>query len=123
MGFLSGRRAADRDAEIRQDLVVGLHTVTEINHAIRYADTKAGALAAVQALIVTILVTKPDHALPPLAVAACLGAVLMSAVLLALGQFPRLSGHPRATATSRIGFPTLAAMALDDVVATPSLKA
>jgi pycsar effector protein len=113
-----------RTEALRQDLSVGLHTVTEFNQSIRYADTKAGALAAVQALAVTVLAARRDSAsadrLAIILFGVCLLGVLTSAALLAVGQTPRLIAGAR---PSRISFPSLAGMTPDDVTAPPSLAA
>jgi hypothetical protein len=108
---------------LRQDLLIGLHTVTEINQSIRYADTKAGALAAVQALAVTVLANRraagASELVPTVVFTVGLTLVLASAALLVAGQVPRLS-RPAARG-SRIAFPTLATMPAPDVLTTPSL--
>ncbi|MEU8235353.1 Pycsar system effector family protein [Actinoplanes sp. NPDC048967] len=107
---------------LQQDLSIGLHTVTEINQSIRYADTKAGALAAVQALAVTVLANRraagTADLVPMVVFTVGLGLVLASAGLLVAGQVPRLS-RPTA-AGSRIAFPALATMSALDVLTTPS---
>lgn len=108
-----------RISRTTQDLTIGLHTVTEFNHSIRYADTKAGALAAVQALALTVLTARRDTA-PTLLFLACLAGLLISATLLAAGQTPRLG---RTTAPTRNAFPSLSVMPTADVLAPPSLKA
>jgi len=112
-------------AAVRQDLSVGLHTVTEFNQSIRYADTKAGALAAVQTLAVTILATRREAGIAGLAPAVTFAVglllVLVSAALLAAGQFPRLSNSPAAGVRSRIAFPALATMQPIDVLSPPPL--
>ncbi len=118
------RTAAADTVAVQQDMAVGLHTVTEINQSIRYADTKAGALAAVQALAVTVLAAKRDAATGHLAVTVlfliCLAAVLTSAVLLAAGQSPRLFSARPPTA-SRVAFPSLVSLPAPEVVRTPPL--
>jgi hypothetical protein len=38
------------DNDLQHDLSLALHTITETSQAIRFADTKAGALAGVQTL-------------------------------------------------------------------------
>jgi hypothetical protein len=118
------RRGRAQLAEARrQDLSVGLHTVTEINQSIRYADTKAGALAAVQALAVTVLASHrtagTTDLFPTAMFTLCLFLVLTSAALLVAGQFPRLSD--KTAIKSRIAFPALAVMPPLDVLTTPSL--
>ncbi|MFI5496339.1 Pycsar system effector family protein [Actinoplanes sp. NPDC051859] len=103
---------------LSQDIAVGLHTVTEINQSIRYADTKAAGLATVQALAVTVLAAKRDSAggIPLVIVGSlCLCGVLVSVLLLAAGQVPRLTSSGRG-AGSRIAFPALAALPLDEVL-------
>lgn len=119
------RKQRDIEAS-RQDLTVGLHAVTEINHAIRYADTKAAALAAVLALGVTVLAARRGDAAGLVSNALfgfSLGATLMSAALLAIGQAPRLrSGRP-AEKPNRIAFPALAAMSRAEVLTLPLLAA
>lgn len=120
----TSRSGSSTDMEIQQDMTVGLHTVSEINQSIRYADTKAGALAAVQALSVTVLAAKrdavPGHLVVTVLFLVCVAAVLVSAGLLAAGQSPRLfSGRP--PAASRIAFPSLVSMPAADVVRAPSL--
>ena len=115
---------APADIDLRQDLAVGLHAVTEFNQSIRYADTKAAGLAAVQALAVTVLAAKrdavPDEPVALVLFLICLGAVLTSAFLLAAGQSPRMSGKRR-SGGSRIAFPALAELPLDEILRTPSL--
>lgn len=106
---------------------MGLHAVTEINQSIRYADTKAAALAAVQALAVTVLAARRDTGSGDLLTAvlytACLLGVLISAVLLAAGQTPRLRSATPAERPNRIAFPSLVTMRRVDVITTPTLKA
>ncbi|WP_127500571.1 Pycsar system effector family protein [Actinoplanes solisilvae] len=112
-----------RDVEAaRQDLTVGMHAITEINHAIRYADTKAAALAAVLALGVTVLAGRRGDAvglLPNALLSVCLCATLVSAALLAVGQAPRLRGVRSARRPNRIAFPSLAAMDWAEVSTLP----
>ncbi|RSM48019.1 hypothetical protein DMB66_47155 [Actinoplanes sp. ATCC 53533] len=114
---------AYRAEALRQDLSIGLHTVTEINQSIRYADTKAGALAAVQALAVTVLANRSAAGTADLAPALlfALGLVLVmaSAALLVAGQFPRLSN--KTAPGSRNAFPALAMMPPLSVQTAPSL--
>jgi hypothetical protein len=112
-----------RDIEAaRQDLAVGLHAITEINHTIRYADTKAAALAAVLALGVTVLAARRGDvtSLPSVVLfGLCLSATLTSATLLAIGQAPRLrSGRP-AEGPNRVAFPALAAMGRAELLTLP----
>jgi hypothetical protein len=109
-----------RISRTRQDLSIGLHTVTEFNHSIRYADTKAGALAALQALALTVLTARRDAATgaPALLFLACLAGILISAALLAAGQAPRMG---RTTASSRNAFPSLSAMPSVEVLTPPTL--
>lgn len=118
------QQSNSRQAEaLRQDLTVGLHTVTEINQSIRYADTKAGALAAVQALSVTVLLNRSAAGTaslaPTLFFTLGLLLVLLSATLLVAGQVPRLSR--KTAAGCRTAFPALAAMATPEVLIAPSL--
>jgi hypothetical protein len=107
-----------------RDLTLGLHAVTEFNQSIRYADTKAGALAAVQALVVTVLAARRDGTgslLSSALLTGCLAAVLISAVLLARGQTPRLRGPRSDRPANRLAFPSLSAMPPADVLQPPSL--
>jgi hypothetical protein len=118
-------RAAARSKPINDDVAVGLHTVSEFNQTIRYADTKAAALAAAQALTVTVLTSRRDLAghsagsavLFALVVA---GAVVSTAMLTA-GQAPRLvtaSGDR----PNRLAFPTAAEMGRAELLATPTAR-
>jgi hypothetical protein len=109
----------------RQDLAIGLHTVTEFNQSIRYADTKAGGLAAVQALALTVLAARRDSASGATALlfVACLLGILVSAALLAVGQAPRLGRAGLTTAPTRNAFPSLSVMPQADVLAPPPLAA
>jgi hypothetical protein len=114
-------RCASADS-LSQDLAVGLHTVTEINQSIRYADTKAAGLATVQALTVTVIAARRDGAGSVLTLVVgvlCLCGVLVSALLLAAGQVPRIPGGRR-SGSSRIAFPVLAELPLDEVLRRPS---
>ena len=117
--------AAGDDGFLREDLTLGLHAVTEFNQTIRYADTKAGALAAVQALAVTVLAAKRDSGtstlLSTLILTGCLVSVLVSAMLLARGQVPRLYGARPGGRPSRIAFPSLASMTTAEVLQAPPL--
>jgi hypothetical protein len=114
----------DRPAELRQDLTLGLHAVTEFNQSIRFADTKAAALAALQALAITVLSTDGpaarNHLLPVALFGACLLGVLTSALLLAMSQAPRVTRHP-ARKRGRVSFPRLSAMPLAEVLRVPNL--
>ena len=118
-------KAQDIDV-IRQDLSVGLHTVTEFNQSIRYADTKAGAMAAVQALALTVLAARRDAGATDLPSAllflAGLVGILVSAVLLAAGQMPRRVKNGGPVARSRIAFPSLSAMPIADILPPPPLS-
>src|SRR5687768_11529301 len=112
MSYLRQAKHTD-DSAIRQDLSVGLHTVAEINQTIRFADTKAGALAAVQALTVSVLIGKRDmtdgHWLTVLAVQVWIAAILLSACLLAAGQAARLVEDGTLPGI-RAAFPSLSAL-------------
>jgi hypothetical protein len=123
----ASREPEHRAEAARHNLTVGLHAVTEFNQSIRYADTKAGALAAIQALAVTVLTARHDAAtggpLPALLFTVCLLGVLVSAVLLAAGQAPRLSGGETPVDPNRLAFPSLAKMRRADVLALPSPRA
>jgi hypothetical protein len=117
---------AGNDAALRHDLALGLHAVTEFNKSIRYADTKAGALAAVQALAVTVLTAKRDNGngtgnLLTRLLLGCLVSVLVSATLLAWGQAPRLFSPRPGAGASRIAFPSLASMPTAEVLQAPPL--
>jgi hypothetical protein len=118
---------AHRGDAVRHNLAVGLHAVTEINHTIRYADTKSAALAGIQALTVTVLVARRDSGtdgpVPIVLFAACLLCVLVSAGLLAAGQAPRLTSGRPSEGPNRIAFPSLATMRRADLLTTPTLKA
>ena len=111
------------DADLQQDLSLALHTITETSQSIRFADTKAGALAGIQALMVTVLAARhgAGHGLAvQLLHTACLFGVLVSALLLAAGQMPRLfenSDH-----RSRVSFPALGRMRSDQLRRVPSLE-
>jgi hypothetical protein len=111
---------------LQQDVSIGLYAVTEFNQSIRYADTKAGALAALQALATTVLAAKRDAELNNLGATllflGCLVAVVISATLLAAGQSPRLFSGRRPESASRIAFPSLAAMQETEVLRAPPLK-
>ena len=119
------RRKVCSAEALRQDLSIGLHTVTEINQSIRYADTKAGALAAVQALTVTVLAARRDVVPGDLTLTllflACLLGVLVSATLLAAGQAPRLFSGVRPLSKSRLAFPSLSTMPAEDALTPPPL--
>src|SRR3954465_2234128 len=97
-----------KENDLGLDLTLALHTITETNQSIRFADTKAGALAGIQALMVTVLAARHDTGTDPavqLLHAACMLGVLISALLLAAGQVPRVfeqQGRP-----NRISFPAL----------------
>jgi hypothetical protein len=122
-GHMTTPRTRRKPADsLSQDLAVGLHTVTEINQSIRYADTKAAGLATVQALAVTVIAAKRDGAGSVLTVVVgilCLGGVLISFLLLAAGQVPRMS-EGRRCGGSRIAFPVLAELPLDELLRRPS---
>lgn len=119
----SQRGTAHRAEALRQDLSIGLHTITEINQSIRYADTKAGALAAVQALAVSVVAGRRTAGTVDLAPTALftLGLVLVmtSAALLVAGQLPRLPN--KTVPGSRNAFPALATMPPLSVLTAPSL--
>lgn len=108
--------------DLRHDLSLALHTITEINQSIRFADTKAGALAGIQALMVTVLAARhdADHGTAiQLLQAVCLLGVLVSAMLLAAGQAPRMfesKGH-----SNRVSFPALVRMRADQLLEVPPL--
>jgi hypothetical protein len=118
--------SAHRTEAARQSLTIGLHAVTEFNQTIRYADTKSAALAAVQALAVTVLAARGDAGtgglLPTVLFTACLLGVLLSAAFVAAGQMPRLSGGAAAEGPNRLAFPSLATMERDRIITTPPLK-
>ncbi len=126
-GRFAGRMTNPRTPRVSadslsQDLAVGLHTVTEINQSIRYADTKAAGFATVQALVVTVIAARRDGAGSGVALVVgvlCLCGVLTSALLLAAGQVPRMTGGRR-SGGSRIAFPALAELPLDEVLRRPS---
>jgi hypothetical protein len=105
------------------DLSLALHTITETNQSIRFADTKAGALAGIQALMVTVLAARRDNG-PDSAVqvlhAACLLGVLVSALLLAAGQVPRVFEHHGRP--NRISFAALVRMGADQLLEVPTLE-
>jgi hypothetical protein len=111
------------DNDLRHDLSLALHTITETNQAIRFADTKAGALAGIQALMVTILASHHDAGngmAMQLLHGACLLGVLASALLLAAGQAPRLVEHRRRP--NRVSFPALVRMGADQLLQVPPLE-
>jgi len=109
--------------DLQHDLSLALHTITETNQSIRFADTKAGALAAIQALMVTVLAarhgTGHDTAVQLLH-AVCLFGVLVSALLLAAGQAPRLLESP--DPPNRASFPALVRIPADQLLQVPSLE-
>jgi hypothetical protein len=118
MPVLARSMASDND--LQHDLSLALHTITETNQSIRFADTKAGALAGAQAVMVTVLATHDDEAAFRMLRAVCFLAVLISALLLAAGQAPRifeLRGRP-----SRVSFPALARLHADELLELPSLE-
>jgi hypothetical protein len=106
--------------------MVGLHAVTEFNQSIRYADTKSAALATVQALAVTVLAARREAGTGNLPLTwlftGCLSGVLISVVLLAAGQAPRLSSGRPAEAPNRVAFPSLATMPRAAILPAPALK-
>jgi hypothetical protein len=111
------------DDELRHDVSLALHTIAETNQSIRFADTKAAGLAGIQALMVTVLAARHNNG-QGLAVqllhAACLLGVLVSALLLAAGQVPRLfeyRGQP-----NRNSFPALVRMGVDQILQVPTLE-
>jgi hypothetical protein len=117
--------AQGRTAETAsQNIAVGLHTIGEFNQSIRYADSKAAALAAAQGLAATVLATHrdggPGGLLPTLLFTAGLAGVLISAALLAAGQVPRLSSGATDSAPNRLAFPSLARMQLIDILKASS---
>ncbi|MCY1141310.1 hypothetical protein OWR29_25210 [Actinoplanes sp. Pm04-4] len=107
----------NKENELQHDLVLALHTITETNQSIRFADTKAGALAAIQALMITILAG--HQGFQPLRV-ACLLAVFLSVLLLAAGQAPRV--FDRAARPNRSSFPGLARTPTDQLLEVPPLE-
>lgn len=116
-------RGMTTDNDLRNDLALALHTITETNQSIRFADTKAGALAGIQALMVTILAAHQDTghgAAIQLLQAACLLGVLVSALLLAAGQAPRLFEHRGRP--NRVSFPALVRMRADQLLQVPPLE-
>jgi hypothetical protein len=102
--------------DLQHDLSLALHTITETNQSIRFADTKAGALAGIQALMVTVLAAHNGAFV--LLHAACFGGVLISALLLAAGQAPRVFEHHNRP--SRISFSALARLDADELRELPS---
>jgi hypothetical protein len=111
------------DEELRHDLSLALHTITETNQSIRFADTKLGALAGVQALMVTVLAARHDpggSAVVRLLHALCFLGVLVSALLLAASQAPRL--FRQVEQPSRASFLDLVAMNTDQVLLVPTLE-
>lgn len=111
------------DNDLQHDLSLALHMITETNQSIRFADTKAGALAGIQALMVTVLATRhvagQGLAVQLLHAASLLG-VLVSALLLAVGQAPRLS--ERKTYANRVSFPALTRMQAKELRQVPPLN-
>jgi hypothetical protein len=109
--------------DLRHDLSLALHSITEINQLIRFADAKAGALTGIQALMVTVLAARHDAnhgTVLQLLRAACLLGVLGSAVLLAAGQAPRLVENK--DHSNRVSFPALGRMRADQLLEVPSLE-
>lgn len=111
------------DDELRHDLSLALHTITETNQSIRFADTKLGALAGVQALMVTVLAARSGAgggAAVQLLHAACLLGVTISALLLAASQLPRLLRQ--GDQPNRASFPDLVLMHTDQLLRVPTLE-
>ncbi|GAA2636782.1 Pycsar system effector family protein [Paractinoplanes durhamensis] len=111
------------DNDLQQDLTVALHTITETNQSIRFADTKAGALAGIQALMITVLAARHDPGRGTaiqILHAACLLGILISAVLLASSQAPRVFEHK--SRPNRVSFPALIRMHDDQLFQVPPLK-
>lgn len=109
--------------DLRHDLSLALHTITETKSGDQIADTKAGALAGVQALMVTVLTARhgTGHgSAVQLLHAACLLGVLVSALLLAVGQTPRLFEHRNRP--NRTSFPALVRMRADQLLQVPPLE-
>lgn len=116
-------RAPQRPGFDRQNLEVGLHTITEFNQSIRYADAKAGTLAAVQALTLTLLTGRPgtEAGVSGLLASIAVLGVLVSAALLLAGQIPRLTARDPGAGPNRLAFPSHATMSQADVQATPPI--
>lgn len=121
MPVLAGDMTTDSD--LQHDTSLALHTITETNQAIRFADTKAGALAGVQALMITVLATRHDSAggaTVQLIYGSCLLGVLVSALLLAVGQAPRLFEH--GGPPNRVSFTALPWMHADQMLQVPPME-
>src|SRR5690349_8509631 len=104
----------NKNNELQHNLTLALHTITETNQSIRFADTKAGALAAVQALMLTVLAgNQRDFPSPIQALrVTCLVGVLVCFLLLAAGQAPRMFEHTGDL--NRSSFPALARIHTDE---------
>ncbi|NMO56159.1 hypothetical protein HH310_33900 [Actinoplanes sp. TBRC 11911] len=110
------------DQDLQHDTSLALHTITETNQSIRFADTKAGALAGIQALMITILARRHesgDGTLLRLLYLACLLGILVSALLLAVGQVPRLLEDQGRM--NRVSFTALSRMHPDQLLQVPPM--
>jgi hypothetical protein len=112
-------------ADLQQDLQLGLHAVSEFNLSIRFADTKAGAVAALQALVLTVLAAKRDTAIDHPMILVLYGTGLLgflcSVALLCAGQAPRLLRRRSVALPNRLAFPSLVRLPSADVLRVPDL--
>lgn len=111
------------DDELRHDLSLALHMITETNQSIRFADTKLGALAGIQALMVTVLAARNSaggETVVQLLHAACLLGVLVSALLLTASQAPRL--FHQGDEPNRASFLGIVRIPTDQLFQVPTLE-